>query len=170
MSSQAWHSCVRLAIFFTPAFARFAVPPAKGKFSKRGTESFHGLLRWVGLGYPSPENQKEMVKAKAHYNLVSVPFHFLERHSAWFLHLWRLRNKLTHEGYSLVPYTERVFLEGFLRPPGIAKLQMLHGGYKPEDYREDAPPRFKRYKLLETIKEFTTKTLELARDLAVAIT
>jgi hypothetical protein len=151
-----------------PAFARFAVPPAKGKVSNRAKESFRGLLTWVGLGDTLPP--KQTLEAKAHYDCVSLPFHFLEQHSHWFLHLRSLRDRLMHGGYSLVPYTERVFLEGILMPPGVAQLQLLHGGYKQEDYREDAPPRFKRYKLLETIKEFTTKILELAKDLAIAVT
>lgn len=153
-----------------PAFARFAIPPTKGKVSKRGTESLHGLLQWVGLGDPPPQDEKRILEAKAHYDSVSAPFHFLERHSAWFLHLRSLRDKLTHRGYSFTIYTERVFFEGFLKPPGVAELQRLHGGYKQEDYRADAPPRFKRYKLIETIKEFTANTLELARDLAAAMT
>jgi hypothetical protein len=151
------------------AFARFAVPPAKGKVSNSATTSFHSLLQWVGFGDSPPQTPKKTLEAKAHYDLVSVPFHFLEQHSEWFLRLKKLRDALMHRGYSFVIYTERVFLEGFLRPPGIAELQQLHGGYKQEDYREDAPPRFKRYKLLETMKEFTTKTLELAEDLAVAM-
>lgn len=151
------------------AFARFAVPAAKGRISKRGRESFHGLLRWVGLGYPPPENQSQAIQAKANYELVSVPFHFLEQHSGWFLHLRSLRNDLTHRGYYLVPYTERVFLEGILQPPGIAELQWLHGGYKQKDYREDDPPRLKRYDLLATIRQFTEKTIELANGLAAAM-
>jgi hypothetical protein len=152
------------------AFAQFAVPPAKGKVSNKAAESFHSLLQWVGCGESPPQTPKNTLEANAHYDLVSAPFHFLEQHSAWFLHLRSLRDKLTHRGYSFVTYTERVFLEGILMPPGVAELQRLHGGYKQEDYREDAPPRFKRYKLLETMKEFTAKTLELASDLAVAMT
>ena len=158
-----------------PLFARFAVTPEKGKVSKRATDSFNGLLNWVGLGdrsdetQPEKERAKAAAKAKANYALVSMPFHFLEKHSKWFLHLKSLRDKLTHKGFSLVPYTERIFLEAHLMAPGKAELQWLHGGYKQEDYQEDTPPRFKRYKLVDTLKEFTAATLDLANDFYNAI-
>jgi hypothetical protein len=158
-----------------PIFARFAVAREKGAVSGRAKESFNGLLNWVGLGDPPPKDQtpkqkqKADAEAKAHYDLVSSPFHFLEQHSKWFLDLKHLRDKLTHQGYSLVSYTGRVFLEGFLMPPGVAELQLLHGGYKQGDYDQNAPPRFKRYRLLETIKGFTTNILRFANDLSAAV-
>jgi tetratricopeptide (TPR) repeat protein len=156
-----------------PAFARFAVPPEKRQISNSGKESFAGLLNWVGHGDPFPTDPKKRAEAeartKANYELVRPSFHFLERHSNWFLHLRSLRTKLTHDGYSLVTYTGRVFLEAWLAPPGEAELQWLRGGYKQEDYREGDPPKFKRYRLLETLKEFTTNLLALANDLYTAI-
>jgi hypothetical protein len=48
-------------------------------------------------------------------------------------------------------------------------LQWLHGGYKQEDYDENAPPKFKRYRLLEALKEFAANILKLANDLSDAI-
>jgi tetratricopeptide (TPR) repeat protein len=156
-----------------PAFARFAVPPEKGQISNNGKKSFAGLLNWIGHGDPFPTDPKQRAEAeartKANYELVKPSFHFLERHSDWFLHLRSLRGKLTHEGYSLVSYTGRVFLEAWLAPPGEAELQWLRGGYKQEDHREGDPPKFKRYRLLETLKAFTTNLLALANDLYAAI-
>jgi hypothetical protein len=65
--------------------------------------------------------------------------------------------------------TYRISFLLILMPTGKSELQLLHGGYKEEDYHSDQPPRFKQYPLLPLLKRFTENVLGLAAQLAKAI-
>jgi len=80
-----------------------------------------------------------------------------------------IRDKLVHRGHDINIYTDRISFLLILMPSGEAELQLLHGGYKQEDYREDKPPRFKQYPLLPVLKRFTRNVLDLAEQVEKAI-
>ena len=133
------------------AFIHFGVEPRKRKQTpKEG--SFHDLLKWV----------------KKDTNNVYEPFRFITEQSDWFTELKDFRDDLIHRGYNINIFTDRVLLVLIFMKAGDAELQLLRGGYKVEDYREDRP-RFPQYPLLSLLKRFTVSVLDLAENLAQAI-
>jgi hypothetical protein len=78
------------------------------------------------------------------------------------------RDKIVHKGHNPNIYTERDFFQFFLIPGGVAELQLLHGGYREEDY-DPNKPRFARVPLLSWLKKLTTSVLRLSDELCLAI-
>lgn len=136
------------------ALVHFGVEPHRRGTVPKG-DSFHGLLSWA---------KKNPTRIEFFYE----PFRFFIQHSQWFMQLKDIRDKLVHEGYNLNIYTDRHLLELFLMPSGEAELQLLHGGYKQEDYDENKP-RFRRYPLLSFLRGLTLNVLGLAKQIAAAI-
>jgi hypothetical protein len=133
------------------AFAIFCIEPKKQ--GQVPGKSFHDLIRW----------------AKDNPTRIFEAFRFLPEHWDWFMELRGIRDKLIHLGYDLNIYTDRISFLLILMPTGESELQLLHGGYKQEDYHPDQPPRFRQYPLLPLLKRFTENVLGLSAQLAKAI-
>jgi hypothetical protein len=137
----------------TGAIVHFGVEP--GDRGKIPSDSFNGLKKWI---------EKDRTRINRFYER----FRFIADPFDWFYELKDIRDDLVHRGYHCNIHTDRVLLRLILMPIGTVELQMLHGGYKQEEYREDKP-RFRQAPLLSLLKRFTLSILALASQLAQAI-
>jgi hypothetical protein len=135
------------------AIVYFGVEPRnRGKVPK---DSINSLKNWI-------------LKDQIRINTFHETFHFIREHFDWFTELKAIRDKIVHQGYHSNIYTDRILFKFMLMPIGVVELQMLHGGYKEKDHREDKP-RFRQVPLLSLLKRFTLSVLELATQLSRAI-
>src|SRR5262249_6516057 len=95
-------------------------------------------------------------------------FRFIADHFDWFMELRGYRDRIVHQGYYSIVYTERDFFQFFLTPGGVAELKLVDDDYKQEDDQPDKS-RFQRVHLLSWLKRLTISMLQFAEQLSHAI-